>query len=1303
MKGIQIAIDRGGTFCDFIAKFPDRPDYVFKLLSVDLNNYKDAPTEGIRRILERAQDIKIPKDEKLGLELITSIRMGTTVATNALLERKGAKVCLITTKGFKDVLAIGNQTRPHIFDLTAKKLGHLYTDVIEIDERVTIEGFSEGGGDKLKIMDSGEPELTHGVTGDVVRVIKKPDYEKITEQLTELYKGGEIKAIALCLLHSYTYPEHESKIAEICRSIGFRVSVSHKLQPMIGMVNRASSTVADAYLSPIINNYIEGFGSGFKGGLEAFGNKLLFMQSNGGLCPWYKFTGLKAILSGPAGGMVGYGETCYDDLSQKATIGFDAGGTSTDVSRYSGSLEHIYDTVVSEVSLQTPQLDISTVAAGGGSMLFWRNGMFVVGPESAGSDPGPACYRKGGPLTVTDANLFLGRLLPYYFPKIFGPNQDEALDFDLTSKKFKELTEEINKDKESEGIKLTPEEVASGFLKVAVESMARPIRNLTEAKGFVTSEHNLACFGGSGGQFSVSLSKNLGISHVAIHKYSSLLSAYGIYLADIVIEKQSPTSFEYSQENYSILDQKIELLVDQAFEEYHEQGLSPLETSVEVYLNMRYVGSDTHILIQKGKDEYNLDSKFIERHNNEFGFTLDRKVLVDDLQVLFIVKSTNKQKINPYNEFAQMTHTKNEDESKIMNKIYFEGQGWLESSVYHLPDLKVGTTICGPSIILDDTQTILIEPKSQASILSNHILIVVEQEEKPKISNEVVDPIQLSVFGHRFMSIAEQMGRTLQQTAISTNIKERLDFSCALFDRNGDLVANAPHVPIHLGAMSFAVKAQKEMWEGKLQKGDVLVTNHPLAGGSHLPDITVITPVLDKDNNPVFWTASRGHHADIGSISAGSMPPNSKTIFDEGAAIITHKLCSDGKFDEEGITRLLLEEPAKHPGGSGTRTLSDNISDLKAQVAANYKGIILLNRLIEEFSLSVINLYMGAIQSTAEVAVRNLLRLAYEKFHGKAMQAIDYLDDGTPISLQISINPTTGDADFDFTGSGDEIYGNLNAPRAILYSAVLYVLRCLISSDIPLNNGCLRPIKFKTREGSVVHPSIEAAVVGGNVETTQRIVDVMLKAFEAAAASQGTCNNFSFGINDKENKISFGYYETICGGSGAGPTWDGQSVVQCHTTNTRITDTELFEKRYPVIIHEFSIRHGSGGNGLHKGGNGVIRDIQFTYPNLEVSCLMERRAMAPFGLLGGESGLRGVNKWYRKSETSDGYRRIFLGGKCTVKVSKGDRILIMTPGGGGFGTSAQTDEKTVNFPVDSTKPSILTGSVGMRSRIQDTN
>ena len=1306
-KGIQIAIDRGGTFCDVIAKIPGQPDHVFKLLSVDPKNYPDAPTEGIRRVLEKVHGIEIPKGAKLKLDSIQSIRMGTTVATNALLERKGAGVLLVTTKGFKDVLVIGNQTRPSIFDLTAKKLSYLYDQVLEIDERVTVHGFSEGGGDKLEL-DETSDELVQGVTGDTIRILKKPDYEKVTQDLQAIFDQGKIKTIALSLLHSYAYPEHEAQVAKIAKDIGYTVSVSHELQPMIGMVNRTSSTVADAYLSPIINDYIHNFGNGFEGGLEAFGNKLLFMQSNGGLCPWYKFTGLKAILSGPAGGMVGYGETCYDDVTKKATIGFDAGGTSTDVSRYSGILEHIYETVVSEVSLQTPQLDISTVAAGGGSILFWKNGMFVVGPESAGSDPGPAAYRKGGPLTVTDANLYLGRLLPDFFPKIFGPNQDQPLDYELTRKKFKELTEEINKDKAKEGISLTPEEVASGFLKVAVEAMARPIRNLTEAKGFNTSDHNLACFGGSGGQFSVSLAKNLGISHVAIHKYSSLLSAYGIQLADIVIEKQSPASFVYSEQNFNSIDTKVNLLIDLAYKDYKDQHLSEFKTKLEVYLNMRYVGSDTHLLIPRIEGEYDADQRFIQRHQSEFGFTLDRKLLVDDVQVLLIVESEDKQSHNPYEEFNKLTKTIIAQKSETIRPIYFEGEGWLDTSVYLLPELKFGTIIEGPSIIIDNTQTILVEPKSKAAILSDHILILVEQEERQNLSSKIVDPIQLSVFGHRFMSIAEQMGRTLQQTAISTNIKERLDFSCALFDGNGDLVANAPHVPIHLGAMSFAVKAQRSLWDGKLEQGDVLVSNHPLAGGSHLPDITVITPVLDENNNPIFWTASRGHHADIGSISAGSMPPNSKTIYDEGAAIVTHKLCSRGKFDEVGITRILLEEPAKHPGGSGTRTLNDNISDLKAQVSANYKGITLLQRLVDEFSLDVINLYMGAIQSTAEIAVRNLLRLAYEKFGGDDLKAIDYLDDGTPIALTVKINNDTGSAVFDFTESGDEIYGNLNAPKAILYSAVLYVLRSLISSDIPLNNGCLRPIIFKTRPGSVVDPSFEAAVVGGNVETTQRIVDVMLKAFEAAAASQGTCNNFTFGITDKKNNVSFGYYETICGGSGAGPTWDGQSVVQCHTTNTRITDTELFEKRYPVILHEYSVRQGSGGDGFHKGGNGVVRDIEFTYPNLQVSCLMERRSLAPFGLLGGKSGSRGRNYWYRHNEEEPGtFRRIYLGGKCTVSISKGDRVVIMTPGGGGFGEArvdgAVNDSNAVSYPVTSSVPSILTGSVGMRSITQETN
>ena len=1321
--GIQIAIDRGGTFCDVIAKLKGHEDYVFKLLSVDPLNYKDAPTEGIRRVLEHFNKTTISKDCKLKLDQIQSIRMGTTVATNALLERKGAKVLLVTTKGFKDVLVIGNQTRPDIFDLTAKKLGHLYHKVMEIDERVTIAGFSEGGGDKLPIDEIGDKNevITEGVTGDKVRVLKTPDYDLVEKELREIYENGEIKTIALSLLHSYAYPVHEAKIAEIAKTIGFNISVSHELQPMLGFVNRTSSTVADAYLSPVINEYVQNFGAGFEGGLEAFGNKLLFMQSNGGLCPWYKFTGLKAILSGPAGGMVGFGQTCYDNTSGKATIGFDAGGTSTDVSRYAGSLEHIYETVVSQVNLQTPQLDISTVAAGGGSMLFWKNKMFVTGPESAGSDPGPACYRKGGPLTVTDANLVLGRLVPEKFPNIFGPNQDQPLDYEIVKIKFNELTELINKDQD---IELTPEEVANGFLKVAVEAMARPIRNLTEAKGHETALHNLASFGGSGGQFAVSLAKNLGITNVAIHKYSSLLSAYGIQLADIVIEKQSPASLTYSN-SFEAIDKKIAQLTAEAYKEYENQNLSNFKTQLEVFLNMRYVGSDTHLLIPTKQGEHDAEEKFIKRHKHEYGFNLDRKVLVDDVQVLLNVQSDGKEESNPFQEFANLKNTLNVGKSSTTKQIYFDSCGWTQASLYSLSDLKVGTKVGAPSIILDDTQTLLIEPGSTAYILQNHVLIDVEQEEKPRLSTSTVDPIQLSVFGHRFMSIAEQMGRTLQQTAISTNIKERLDFSCAIFDHNGDLIANAPHIPIHLGSMSYAVKAQMKLWENKLEPGDVLVSNHPIAGGSHLPDITVITPVLNDAKEPIFWTASRGHHADIGSIAAGSMPPNSKTIYDEGAAIVTHKLCSQGVFDEAGITKILVEEPAKYPGGSGTRTLSDNISDLKAQVAANYKGIKLLQRLIDDFTYQVVKLYMGGIQSTAEIAVRNLLKLAYTKFSSRELKGVDYIDDGTAIALTVHIDPETGSALFDFSETGDEIYGNLNAPTAILYSAVLYVLRCLISTDIPLNNGCLRPIEFKTREGSLVSPSSDAAVVGGNVETTQRIVDVMLKTFQAAAGSQGTCNNLTFGTSDHDYGISFGYYETICGGAGAGPTWDGQSVVQCHTTNTRMTDTELFEKRYPVLLHEYSVRLGSGGDGFHKGGDGVVRDIEFLYP-LEVSCLMERRALAPYGLLGGEEGARGLNQWFYKLKDGT-YRKKSLGGKCTVKVSKGDRIVINTPGGGGYGkkekettTTTTTTKATktpaavseqatlessdgVHYPIKSPQPSILTGSVGMRSIIQNTN
>ena len=1291
-KGIKIAIDRGGTFCDVIAKIPGEEDYVFKLLSVDPQNYNDAPTEGIRRVLEKAEGRSIPKEEKLRLESIHLIRMGTTVATNALLERKGAPVLLVTTKGFGDILEIGNQTRPDIFDLTAKKLGKLYSQVLEIDERVTVDSFSEGGGSKLP--NKTGDNVLQGITGEPIRILKSPDYDAIRAQLQEIWDKGQIKLVALSLMHAYAFPDHEAKIADIARDIGFEILVSHQLQPMIGMLNRTLSTVADAYLTPVINEYLRGFGKGFEGGLEAFGNKLLFMQSNGGLCPWYKFTGLKAILLGPAGGMVGIGHTCYDHESALATIGFDAGGTSTDISRYLGSLEHIYETVVSEVSLQTPQLDISTVAAGGGLMLFWKNGMFVVGPESAGLDPGPVCYRKGGPLTVTDANLLLGKLIPDHFPLIFGPNHDQPLDVELTKRKFNELTEEINRDKV--GPKLTPEQVANGFLTVAVELMARPIRTITEAKGYSTNNHNLACFGGSGGQFSVPLAKNLGIAQVAVHKYLSLLSAYGILVADIVIERQAPVSIVYTKSNATI-SSKIEELVVDANKEFEAENLSGSKQT-NILLNMRYEGLDTHLLINYDPAQDQAEA-FVARHRQEFGFSLDRRVIVDDIQVLLVATEVEEEVKDPFAELRKNRHHLKLVAPTEWTKTYFDN-AWHSTAVHKLHSLPKYTTIQGPAILLDDTQTLVVDPHVSAIVLESHVLIEVESSKPPPLSLTEVDPIQLLVFGHRFMLIAEQMGKTLQQTAISTNIKERLDFSCALFDVNGDLVANAPHVPIHLGAMLFAVKAQMEMWKDKLEPGDVLVTNHPVAGGSHLPDITVITPVLDNNKRPVFWTALRGHHADIGLISAGSMPPNSKTIYDEGAAIKTHKLCVKGEFDEAGITRLLVDEPAKQPGGLGTRTLKDNISDLKAQVSANFKGISLLQALIEEYTYDVIALYMSEIQATAELLVRNLLKLAHKKFSGKPLEAIDYLDDGTPIALSINIDPETGSATFDFTNLGDEMYGNLNAPKAILYSAVLYVLRLLISEDIPLNNGCLRPITFLTRDCLVVLPLADAAVVGGNVETTQRIVDVMLKAFEAAAASQGTCNNFTFGIND--GKVSFGYYETICGGLGAGPTWHGQSVVQCHTTNTRITDSEMFEKRYPVVLHEFSVRRGSGGDGKFHGGDGVIRDIEFTYDGLEVSCLMERRAMAPFGLLGGKDGARGRNIWKRRLPNDpEIWRQFNLGGKCTVKVSSGDRVIIMTPGGGGFGDVDGDDQP--KFAINPLQPTRLTGSVAMRSMHQTTN
>jgi 5-oxoprolinase (ATP-hydrolysing) len=1324
-RGIRIAIDRGGTFTDCVGnpgtgKMED--DVLIKLLSVDPSNYEDAPLEGIRRLLSRFQGKEIPRGEPLDTSSIESIRMGTTVATNALLERKGEDIAMVVTRGFKDCLEIGNQSRPNIFDLAIRKPEVLYKKVVEIDERVTLEDYAEDPTrHQTEVTQDAESEgdLVRGLSGETVRILQKPDHGQIKKQLQEVFDSG-LRSIAVCLMHGYTYPEHEATVGKIAREIGFEhVSLSHELMPMIKLVPRATSACADAYLTPAIRKYIDGFQKGFAGGLGtesvkkeegARGARCEFMQSDGGLVDVDGFSGLRAILSGPAGGVVGYALTSYDPATKTPVIGFDMGGTSTDVSRYgSGKYDHVFETTTAGVTIQSPQLDINTVAAGGGSRLFWRNGLFVVGPESASAHPGPACYRKGGPLTITDANLFLGRLLPDFFPKIFGKNEDEGLDEQASKALFEELTKQINEDiSGSKDKSMSLDEVAYGFIKIANETMTRPIRSLTEARGHDTSKHRLATFGGAGGQHAVAIAEALGISQILVHRYSSVLSAYGMALADVVDERQEPESQVWSdkgQEAKSYLQGKMDDLKKKSAATLREQGFEKGQLQFEEYLNMRYRGTESALMILKptseeakaefGGEDWAFSKAFIKQHEQEFGFTLpDRDIIIDDVRVRGIGKTFEGLEKTVDQQLADIKPKDVAKGEKVYGSksVYFEG-GRQETSIYKLEDLAVGDRIKGPAIIADGTQTIVVTPNATALLIDTHVVINVGESEgaEKQLTTKEVDPIMLSIFSHRFMAIAEQMGRALQKTSVSTNVKERLDYSCALFDADGGLVANAPHLPVHLGSMSTCVQKQSELWRGKLKKGDVLVSNHPMFGGTHLPDITVITPAFSGDNI-VFYVASRAHHADIGGILPGSMPPHSRELYQEGAAIKSEKLVSQGHFDEERITELLLTEPAKHPGCSGTRCLADNINDLKAQVAANQKGINLISSLIDDYGEDVVQFYMHNIQDNAELSVRNLLREVSKRFEGQDLSATDYMDDGSPIKLKITIDAEKGEAVFDFTGTGPEVYGNINAPRAVTYSAIIYCLRCLISEDIPLNQGCLAPVSVVIPPKSFLSPSGSAAVVGGNVLTSQRVTDVILKAFQACAASQGDCNNLTFGfggnVSGEAEVKGFGYYETIAGGSGAGSHWDGTSGVHTHMTNTRITDSEVFERRYPVLLREFSLREGSGGQGQHRGGDGVVRDIEFRIP-VQVSILSERRVYHPYGLEGGEDAQCGQNIWVRgvpklegsdadveseklsSSSSPDGedkeVRYINLGGKNTASMQAGDRIIINTPGGGGWG------------------------------------
>ncbi|KAI4367572.1 hypothetical protein MLD38_023295 [Melastoma candidum] len=1257
----RFCIDRGGTFTDVYAEIPGEVDgRVLKLLSVDPANYDDAPVEGIRRILEEYTGEKIPRTAKIPTDKIEWIRMGTTVATNALLERKGERIALCVTKGFRDLLQIGNQARPNIFDLTVSKPSNLYEDIIEVDERIELVN---GTG---KISDHSSGKLVHGVSGELIRVLKPLDEVALAPLLKRLLENG-INCLAVVLMHSYTYPEHEIAVKKLAVDMGFRhVSLSSALSPMVRAVPRGLTATVDAYLTPVIKEYLSGFISRFDEGLGRI--NVLFMQSDGGLAPESMFSGHKAILSGPAGGVVGYSQTLFGLETEKPLIGFDMGGTSTDVSRYAGSYEQVIETQIAGAIIQAPQLDINTVAAGGGSKLKFQFGAFRVGPDSVGAHPGPVCYRKGGELAVTDANLVLGYVIPDFFPSIFGPKEDQPLDVNATRQEFEKLAKQINsyrKSQDGHSKDMTVEEIALGFVNVANETMCRPIRQLTEMKGHETKNHALACFGGAGPQHACAIARSLGMTEVIIHRFCGILSAYGMGLANVIEEAQEPFLAVYDPETIPEVSRREAILLKQVRQKLQEQGFREENITTETYLNLRYEGTDTAIMVKRQYIEegtnFDYASEFIKLFQREYGFKLwNRNIVICDIRVRG-VGVTNILKPRPLEPISSIP------EYQGYYKIYF-GSGWHEAPLFKLGTMGYGHVIPGPAIIMNGNSTVIVEPGCKASITKyGNIKIKIESApDMQRVDEKVADVVQLSIFNHRFMGIAEQMGRTLQRTSISTNIKERLDFSCALFSPDGGLVANAPHVPVHLGAMSSTVQWQLNYWGDNLHEGDVLVTNHPCSGGSHLPDITVITPVFDK-GKLVFFVASRGHHAEIGGITPGSMPPFSKFIWEEGAAIKAFKLVEKEIFQEEGITKLLQfpssdESVHKIPG---TRRLQDNLSDLHAQVAANQRGICLIKELIEQYGLETVQAYMKYVQDNAEEAVKEMLRSVPSKISSESakvegnyvtIEEEDYMDDGSCIHLKLTIDFIKGEAVFDFNGTSPEVYGNWNAPEAVTAAAVIYCLRSLVDVDIPLNQGCLSPVRIHIPPGSFLSPSDKAAVVGGNVLTSQRITDVILTAFQACACSQGCMNNLTFGDD------SFGYYETIGGGSGAGPTWDGTSGVQCHMTNTRMTDPEIFEQRYPVLLRRFGLREKSGGEGLHRGGDGLVREIEFKRP-VVVSILSERRVHAPRGLNRGRDGARGANYLV----TTDG-RRVYLGGKNTVHVQKGEVLQILTPGGGGWGS-----------------------------------
>jgi 5-oxoprolinase (ATP-hydrolysing) len=1215
-------IDRGGTFTDVVARRPDGRLETAKLLSDNPEQYTDAAVAGIRRLLGVAPGAPLP------VEQIGAVKMGTTVATNALLERKGEPVALFITRGFADQLRIGYQNRPKLFERHIRLPELLYQKVVEVRERTSAHG----------------------------EVVEPLDELGLAADLLSAYAEG-YRALAIVFLHAYAYPAHEARAAELARAIGFtQVSASHAVSPLMKLVSRGDTTVVDAYLSPILSRYVQQVSAELTEGKRGSGPPrsaqrreapaaeppqrrapLYFMKSNGGLTDAHSFQGKDSILSGPAGGIVGMVRTALDAGFQRV-IGFDMGGTSTDVSHFAGTsladCERDFDTLVAGVRMRAPMMSIHTIAAGGGSILHFDGQRYRVGPDSAGANPGPACYRRGGPLAVTDCNVLLGKLQPEFFPQVFGTSADAALDRELVAERFAALAREVS---EATGRATSAEDVAAGFLRVAVANMANAIKFISVQRGYDVTEYTLACFGGAGGQHACLVADELGIERVYIHPLAGVLSAFGMGLADVTAMREQAFERPLGRESRPELALLLEELSEAVRREVRAQGVPQSQIDVLRRVHLKYLGTDTALVVPHGS-EAELRAAFAAAYAQRFAFTMERPLVIEAVSVEAVGRMAA---VRAANEPAAAEPGKAVAEVQL-----YAGGRWQPAPLFRRAELGAAQRIAGPAIIAEQNATTVVEPGWRAEVTRNdHLLLErVSPREAQHAPGTEADPVLLEVFNNLFMSIAEQMGVRLANTAYSVNIKERLDFSCALFDAGGNLVANAPHMPVHLGSMGESIKTVVRRNAGTIRPGDVYALNDPYNGGTHLPDVTVVMPVFDAGQREIlFYVAARGHHADVGGITPGSMPPGSRSVEEEGVLIDNFKLVEGGRLREQELLSLLggARYPARNP--------EQNLADLRAQIAACEKGREELEKMVAHFGLEQVRAYMGHVQDNAEESVRRALGALRGGEFTYAM------DSGAEIRVKVTIDHGARSATVDFSGSSPELASNFNAPPAVVHAAVLYVFRTLVDDEIPMNAGCLKPIRVLIPEGSMLAPRPPAATVAGNVETSQCITDALYGALGVMAAAQGTMNNFTFG--DERHQ----YYETIAGGSGAGDGFDGTAAVQTHMTNSRMTDPEVIEFRFPVRIEEHSIRHGSGGKGRYRGGDGALRRVRFLEP-MTAAILANRRRVAPYGLAGGESGEVGKT-WV---ERADGVRQE-LDYAEEVALSKGDVFAVSTPSGGGYG------------------------------------